>query len=250
MSKNTKVNAAILIIGNEILSGRTQDTNTSTLATWLNSIGVKVGEVRVIPDVEKTIIDILNLLRTTYDYVFTTGGIGPTHDDITAETVSKAFGLKYEIHKEAYKILETYYKSGEFNEGRQKMVWMPENANLILNPTSGAPGFNIENVFCLPGVPSILKSMLGGLTNTIVGGEPILSHTISLRTVESEISVPLEKVQNKYKNLEIGSYPFFKQGKLGVSLVLRSDKIKLIEKCKKEIMTFIKKKNIKIIVNK
>ena len=112
MTKNTKVNAAILIIGNEILSGRTQDTNTSTLATWLNSIGVKVGEVRVIPDIEKTIIDTLNLLKTTYDYVFTTGGIGPTHDDITAESVSKAFGLKYEIHKEAFKILEAYYKPG------------------------------------------------------------------------------------------------------------------------------------------
>ena len=168
MTKKTKVNAAILIIGNEILSGRTQDTNTSTLATWLNSIGVKVGEVRVIPDVEKTIIDTLNLLKTTYDYIFTTGGIGPTHDDITAESVSKAFGLKYEMHKEAYKILKSYYKPGEFNDGRQKMVWMPENANLILNPTSGAPGFNVKNVFCLPGVPSILKSMLGGLTNKIV----------------------------------------------------------------------------------
>ena len=188
MTKNTKVNAAILIIGNEILSGRTQDTNTSTLATWLNSIGVKVVEVRVIPDIEKTIIDTLNVLRANYNYVFTSGGIGPTHDDITAESVSKTFGIKYEIHKEAYKILKAYYKPGEFNEGRQKMVWMPENANLILNPTSGAPGFNVENVFCLPGVPSILKSMLGGLTNKIVGGEPILSHTISLRTVESEIA--------------------------------------------------------------
>ena len=135
MIKNTKVNAAILIIGNEILSGRTQDTNTSTIALWLNSIGVKVGEVRVIPDVEKTIIDTLNLLRKNYDYVFTTGGIGPTHDDITAESVSKTFRLKYEIHKEAFKILEAYYKQGEFNEGRQKMVWMPKNANLILNPT-------------------------------------------------------------------------------------------------------------------
>ena len=150
MTKNTKVNAAILIIGNEILSGRTQDTNTSTLATWLNSIGVKVGEVRVIPDVEQTIIDVLNLLRSEYNYVFTTGGIGPTHDDITAQSVSKAFGIKYEIHKEAYKILEAYYKTGEFNEGRQKMVWMPENANLILNPTSCAPGFSVDNVFCLP----------------------------------------------------------------------------------------------------
>jgi molybdopterin-biosynthesis enzyme MoeA-like protein len=163
------------------------------------------------------------LLRLTYDYVFTTGGIGPTHDDITAESVSKAFGLKYEIHKEAYKILEAYYKPGEFNEGRQKMVWMPEYANLILNPTSGAPGFNVENVFCLPGVPSILKSMLGCLTNRIVGGKPILSLTISLRTVESEIVNALTKVQDDNKDVEIGSYPFFQAGKLGVSIVIRSE---------------------------
>ena len=169
MDKKTKVNASILIIGNEILSGRTQDTNTSTLAIWLNSIGVNVREVRVIPDIEKKIVENLNLLRSTYDYVFTSGGIGPTHDDITAQSVSKAFGIKYEIHKQAFKILEAYYQPGEFTEGRQKMAWMPENAKLILNPTSGAPGFNIENVYSLPGVPSILKSMLGGLTNSIVG---------------------------------------------------------------------------------
>ena len=169
MTKNIKVNAAILIIGNEILSGRTQDTNTSSLANWLNSIGVKVNEVRVIPDIEKKIVDTIKELKKENNYIFTTGGIGPTHDDITAKSVSKAFGLKYEIHKEAYKILEAYYKPGEFNEGRQKMVWMPENAELILNPTSGAPGFSVENVFCLPGVPSILKSMLGGLKNRIVG---------------------------------------------------------------------------------
>ena len=213
MSKNTKVNAAILIIGNEILSGRTQDTNTGTLANWLNSIGVKVNEVRVVPDEEKIIVETLNLLRKTYNYVFTTGGIGPTHDDITAQSVSKAFNVKYEIHKEAFKILESYYKEGEFNEGRQKMVWMPKDAELILNPTSGAPGFNIDNVFCLPGVPSILKSMLGGLKNRIVGGEPILSFTISLRTVESEIANSLTKVQNQNKDVEIGSYPFFHEKK-------------------------------------
>ena len=220
MTKSTKVNAAILIIGNEILSGRTQDTNTTTLAIWLNSIGVKVNEVRVIPDLENTIVNTLNVLRKANDYVFTTGGIGPTHDDITAESVSKAFGLKYEIHKEAYKILEAYYKPGEFNEGRQKMVKMPENAELILNPTSGAPGFSVQNVFCLPGVPSILKSMLGGLKNKIVGGEPILSQTISLKTVESEIAASITKVQNENKDVEIGSYPFFHAGKLGVSIVI------------------------------
>ena len=247
MKKNTKVNAAILIIGNEILSGRTQDTNTSTLATWLNSIGVKVGEVRVIPDIEKIIIDTLNLLRINYDYIFTTGGIGPTHDDITAESVSKLFGIKYEIHKKAFKILEAYYKPGEFNEGRQKMVWMPENANLILNPTSGAPGFNVENVFCLPGVPSILKSMLGGLTNSIVGGEPILSLTISLKTVESEIADSLTKVQNDNLDVEIGSYPFFQAGKLGVSIVIRSEDKSKINNCNSQILEFVDKKKIEIV---
>ena len=247
MTKNTKVNAAILIIGNEILSGRTQDTNTSTLANWLNSIGVKVNEVRVVPDVEKKIVDTLNILRKENDYVFTTGGIGPTHDDITAQSVAKAFGLKYEIHKEAFKILEAYYKPGEFNEGRQKMVWMPENAELILNPTSGAPGFSIKNVFCLPGVPSILKSMLGGLKNKIVGGQPILSHTISLKTVESEIAGSLTKVQDKNKEVEIGSYPFFHAGKLGVSIVLRSEDQSKIDNCNSQILEFIKEKKIEIV---
>ena len=247
MNKNTKVNAAIIIIGNEILSGRTQDTNTSTLANWLNSIGVKVGEVRVIPDIEQTIIDSLLLFKKTYDYVFTTGGIGPTHDDITAQSVSTAFGLNYEIHKEAYKILEAYYKPGEFNEGRQKMVWMPKNAKLILNPTSGAPGFSVGNVFCLPGVPSILKSMIGGLTNSIVGGNPILSLTISLRTVESEIAKSLSKVQNDNKDVEIGSYPFFQAGKLGVSIVLRSEDQSKINTCNEQILKFVNQKKIEIV---
>ena len=247
MSKNTKVNAAILIIGNEILSGRTQDTNTSTLATWLNSIGVKVNEVRVIPDIEKTIVDTINVLRKENNYVFTTGGIGPTHDDITAASISKAFDRKYQIHKEAFKILEAYYQPGEFNEGRQRMVWMPENAELILNPTSGAPGFSVENVFCLPGVPSIMKSMLGGLKNKIVGGEPILSYTISLRTVESEIANSLTKVQNNNKDVEIGSYPFFHAGKLGVSIVLRSENQTKIDNCNSQILKFIKEKKIEVV---
>ena len=247
MKKNIKVNAAILIIGNEILSGRTQDTNTSTIALWLNSIGVKVEEVRVIPDIEKVIIDTVNELRKVNNYVFTTGGIGPTHDDITAKSISKAFDIDYEIHKEAFKILEAYYKPGEFNEGRQKMVWMPKDAKLILNPTSGAPGFNVKNVFCLPGVPSILKSMLGGLKNEIIGGEPILSHTISLRTVESEIAESLTNVQNKNKDVEIGSYPFFQAGKLGVSIVLRSENQSKIDVCNSQILDFVNKKKIEVV---
>ena len=168
-------------------------------------------------------------------------------DDITAESVSEAFGLKYEVHQEAYKILESYYKPGEFNEGRQKMVWMPSNAELILNPTSGAPGFSVENVFCLPGVPSILKSMLGSLKQKIVGGDPILSHTISLRTVESEIANSLSKVQDQNKDVEIGSYPFFHAGKLGVSIVLRSEQQSKIDNCSAQILNFIKEKKIEIV---
>ena len=239
--------AGIVIIGNEILSGRTKDTNTSCLALWLNSIGVKVAEVRVIPDIESKIVDTVNTLRKKLNYVFTSGGIGPTHDDITAQSISKAFDLEYEIHKEGYKILESYYKPGEFNEGRQKMIWMPRNAKLILNPTSGAPGFSVENVYCLPGVPSILKSMLGGLTNDIVGGDPILSKTISLNTVESEIANSLTKVQNNNQDVEIGSYPFFHAGKLGVSIVIRSTDQNKIENCTSQILSFVSEKNIKIV---
>ena len=213
-----------------------------SLEKWISSW--KTSES---PDIEKKIIEALNILRSENDYVFTTGGIGPTHDDITAQSVAKAFDLKYEIHKEAFKILESYYKPGEFNEGRQKMVWMPENAELIYNPTSGAPGFSVQNVFCLPGVPSILKSMLGGLKNRIVGGQPILSHTISLRTVESEIASSLTKVQDKNKEVEIGSYPFFHAGKLGVSIVLRSEEQSKIDLCNSQILEFIKEKKIEIV---
>jgi len=247
MSKNIQVNAAIIIIGNEILSGRTQDTNSSAIALWLNSIGVKVQEVRVIPDIEDVIVQTINEVRKKNNYVFTTGGIGPTHDDITAKSISKTFNVKYEVNKEAYKILESYYKPGEFNEGRQKMAWTPASAKLILNPTSGAPGFIVENIFCLPGVPSILKSMLGGLKNEISGGKPIISYTINLRTVESEIAKPLTSVQNSNKDVEIGSYPFFRAGKLGVSIVVRSDNQTKIDDCNSKIMEFVSQKKIEII---
>ena len=247
MENKKEIFAGIIIIGNEILSGRTQDTNTSTLSIWLNSLGIKVQEVRVIPDTEETIIKTVNELRKKYNYIFTTGGIGPTHDDITASSVSKAFNLTYGPHKEAMLILEKYYKPGEFNEGRKKMACMPTDANLILNPTSGAPGFNVENVFCLPGVPSILKSMIGGISHKLIGGNPILSQTINLRTVESEIAKSLSEVQTKNKDVDIGSYPFFRAGKLGVAIVLRSSDQNKIDKCNLEIQNFIKEKNIEVV---
>ena len=247
MTNKKEIIAGIIIIGNEVLSGRTKDINTSTIATWLNSLGIEVKEVRIIPDDKKKIIDTVNVLRVNFDYIFTTGGIGPTHDDITAESISEAFNLEYGFHKEAFSILEKYYNPGEFTEGRQKMSKMPTKANLILNPASGAPGFYVENVFCLPGVPSILQSMLGGLNNVLIGGDPILSKTINLRTVESEIAKSLTNVQNNNKNVEIGSYPFFRQGKLGVSIVLRSIDQNKIEKCNSQILKFVNAKNIEVV---
>ena len=162
---NKKVNAAIIIIGNEILSGRTQDANVVHLSKWLNELGIKVEEVRVIPDVEDCIVNTVNEVRKKFKYVFTTGGIGPTHDDITSRSIAKAFKVSYGYNKEAYETLEKYYKPSEFNDGRKKMAKMPDKASLIYNPSSGAPGFIVENVYCLPGVPSILKSMVNGLKN-------------------------------------------------------------------------------------
>ena len=247
MENKKEITAGIIIIGNEVLSGRTKDINTSTLAKWLNSIGIEVKEVRVIPDIESTIIETVNHLRKNFNYIFTTGGIGPTHDDITAESISKAFNIEYGFHKEAYSILEKYYKPGEFNDGRKKMAKMPTTANLILNPTSGAPGFFVENVFCLPGVPSILQSMIGGLNNILIGGDPILNITVSLRTVESEIAQSITEIQNKNKDVEIGSYPFFRAGKLGVSIVLRSANKKKLDVCNEEILKYVKSKGIEIL---
>jgi len=247
MTNKKEIIAGIIIIGNEVLSGRTKDINTSTISIWLNSLGIEVKEVRVIPDDEKIIINTVNELRKKFNYIFTTGGIGPTHDDITAESISNAFNLEYGFHKEAFSILDNYYKPGEFTEGRQKMAKMPTTAKLIINPSSGAPGFYVENVFCLPGVPSILKSMLGGLNNVLVGGDPVLSKTLNLRTVESEIAKPLSDVQNNNIDVEIGSYPFFRAGKLGVSIVLRSTDQKKIDKCNDQILKFVKLKDIEVL---
>ena len=244
---NKKISAAIVIIGNEILSGRTQDINVSFLAKWLNDLGVSVEEVRIIEDKKVSIVKTIKEVKDNFKYVFTTGGIGPTHDDITSKSVAKAFNLSCGYHKEAYNILEKYYEPGEFNEGRKKMAKIPDQAVLIYNPSSGAPGFIIENVFCLPGVPSILKSMVEGLKNKIIGGKKILSKTISVNTVESEIAKPLEGVQNKFKNIEIGSYPFFRLGKVGVAIVMRSTEPEQIEDCVKQIQSFIKQKKIKIL---
>ena len=196
--KNKKVNAAILIIGNEILSGRTQDRNVAFIANWLNSkCGISVEEVKIIPDVEKTIINNILLLSKKFNYVFTTGGIGPTHDDITAKSIARAFKVKYEFHKEAYEILEKYYGKVKFNDGRKKMAKMPEGSKLIYNPSSAAPGFITKNVLSLPGVPSILNSMIENCKRYLTKGVKVHSKTLSLYTVESNISKKIGSIQRK-----------------------------------------------------
>ena len=198
--KNKKVNAAILIIGNEILSGRTQDRNVAFISEWLNSkCGIIVNEVRIIPDVEKIIIQNIKILSKKFNYVFTTGGIGPTHDDITAQSIAKAFKLKYEFNKEAFKILESYYGKKQFNDGRKKMAKMPREAKLIYNPSSAAPGFITKNVLSLPGVPSILNSMIENCKVYLVKGTKIQSKTINLYTVESNISKELDLFRIRIK---------------------------------------------------
>ncbi len=247
--KNKKVNAAILIIGNEILSGRTKDKNVAFIANWLNiKCGISVKEVRIIPDVEKVIVKNIITLSKTFNYVFTTGGIGPTHDDITAQSIAKAFKLKYEFHNEAFRILENYYGKKRFNDGRKKMAKMPKGAKLIYNPSSAAPGFIVKNVFSLPGVPSILNSMIENCKKYLVGGLKIHSKTINLFTVESNISKKLGIIQKKNKkHVEIGSYPFFRLGKIGVSIVSRSTSTTKLKKVHKELLTLAYSKKIKIL---
>ena len=247
--KNQKVNAAILIIGNEILSGRTQDKNVAFISNWLNSkCGISVEEVRIIPDVETTIVNNILLLSKRFKYVFTTGGIGPTHDDITAQSISKAFKVKYEFHKEAYEILEKYYGEKKFNDGRKKMAKMPRGAKLIYNPSSAAPGFKIRNVLSLPGVPSILRSMIDNCKRYLSSGKKVHSQTINLYTVESNISKQLGLIQKKYKNfVDIGSYPFFRLGKIGVAIVTRSTSLLKLKNVKKELFNLIKLKKIEIL---
>ena len=244
--KIKKVNAAILIIGNEILSGRTQDKNTIFISNWLNSkCGITVSEVRIIPDIEKTIIKNVVELSKNFHYVFTTGGIGPTHDDITANSISKAFKIKYEYQKDAYKILENYYGKKKFNDGRKKMAKMPKGSKLILNPSSAAPGFIIKNVLSFPGVPLILNSMIENCKKYLIRGSQIFSKTLNLYTVESNISKQLGLIQKKHKKtVDIGSYPFLRLGKIGVSVVIRSSSHSNLMKAKIDLVKLIK--NLKI----
>ena len=240
--KNPDVlSAAVVVIGNEILSGRTQDTNTSWIAERLVPRGIMLREVRIIPDEADAIIPAISDLRKKFDYVFTTGGIGPTHDDVTAECVAKAFGLEMEQNEEAFRMLEQYYGLENLTPPRAKMARIPIGARLIPNPVSAAPGFILENVYVMAGVPRIMHAMLDHITDTLRVGKPLLSNTVACTTPESLLAEDLERLQNRYPEIDIGSYPHFRGGTLGLSLVLRSTEEAQLEKATQELIAIIRK---------
>lgn len=216
--------AGLLVIGDEILSGRTQDKNIAQVATWLNVQGIRLREVRVVPDVEERIVEALDALRGAYDYCFTTGGIGPTHDDITVDAVAKALGVPVVVHPEARAILERYYTDkGGLNEGRLRMARVPEGAELIPNQMSGAPGIRIDNLFLMAGVPHITAGMLDALTGKLEGGRPLVSVTVGAFAPESEVAELLGRTERAHDGIAIGSYPFYREGRVGANFVIRSE---------------------------
>jgi molybdenum cofactor synthesis domain-containing protein len=224
--------AALLIIGDEILSGRTQDKNLSPLATWLNIQGIRLSEVRVVPDVTERIVEAVNALRTRYDYLFTTGGIGPTHDDITVDAISEALGVPVVVHPTARARLEAYYETrGGITEARLRMARVPEGAELIENKISGAPGIKWNNIFILAGVPHIAAAMLDALSNTLEGGKPLLSRTIGCMVPESEVAELLAAAERAHEGCQIGSYPFFRAGRYGANFVIRSTEEATLAAC-------------------
>jgi len=216
-----QVSAAVIVIGNEILSGRTQDTNIRTIAHGLDSVGVRLCEARVVADDEPEIIAAVDACRSRYDYVFTTGGIGPTHDDITAASVARAFGVAIERHPEAVRRLAAHYPPGALNPARLRMAELPVGASLIDNPVSVAPGFRLGNVFVLAGVPEIMAAMLAGVLPHLRQGPRLLVATVSTDVPEGRLAEPLGELQGRHPWIEIGSYPYFQPGQYGVSLVLR-----------------------------
>jgi len=223
------VTACVLIIGNEILSGRTQDENIAYLATGLDEIGIRVKEVRVIPDDGDTIVATVNTVRGAFDYVFTTGGIGPTHDDITAQSIADAFGVTLILHPEAKRLLEGHYPAGAVNEARMRMAYVPDGAVLLPNPISRAPGFQIGNVFVMAGVPQIMQATFSQLKHRLVGGAKWLSRSVSCGLGEGVLAKDLGDLQARYGDLEIGSYPYFRRSDFGVTLVVRgTDRARLV----------------------
>ena len=233
MTESSRIwTAALLVIGDEILSGRTQDKNVAQVATWLNVQGIRLKEVRVVADDQAAIVEAVNILRARNDYLFTTGGIGPTHDDITVDAVAAALDVGVEIHPEARAILEGYYETrGGLNPARLRMARVPAGADLIPNRMSGAPGIRIGNVFMMAGVPSITAGMLDALTGTLEGGLPVLSQTLGSWAIESEVADLLRETERAYEGCAIGSYPFFREGRSGANFVIRSTDADLLERC-------------------
>ena len=225
MSSERVWTAALVVIGDEILSGRTQDKNVAQVALWLNEQGIRLAEVRVVPDEVERIAAAVNELRAAHDYLFTTGGIGPTHDDITVDAMAAAFGVPVVVHPDARKILEDYYRDrpGGLTEARLRMARVPEGAELIANPSSGAPGIKIGNVYVMAGVPGIAASMLEALTGKLEGGRPVVSVTVGARAAESDVADLLRETEESHPGVAIGSYPFFKDGRYGANFVIRSE---------------------------
>ena len=225
--------AGLVVIGDEILSGRTHDKNIAQIASWLQVQGIRLSEVRVVPDVIERIVEAVNALREGYDYLFTTGGIGPTHDDITVDAVAAALGVEVVIHPDARAILEKYYadKPGGLNEARLRMARVPEGAELIPNRMSGAPGIKLGNIHLMAGVPHITAGMLDALTGTLEGGLPLLAETIGCWTPESEVADILRQVETAHENCQIGSYPFFREGRVGANFVVRSTSREELRSC-------------------
>ena len=239
MSDTAKVTACALVIGNEVLSGRTKDANLNWIAQRCTEIGISLAEARVIPDFEDVIVDAINECRTKYDYVFTTGGIGPTHDDITAASVAKAFGVQIERRKEAVELLETFIKKENLNEARLKMAEMPIGAELIYNPISRAPGFRMENVYVMAGVPSIMRSMFDGFAESLMSGKKVLSQSVACYLPEGALAKGLSEIQGRYPDVDVGSYPFMRSGKFGSTLISRGIEKDEVEKVVKEIKAMI-----------
>src|SRR5579864_5517625 len=235
------VTACVLIIGNEILSGRTQDANLAFLAQGLNEVGIRLREARVIPDDTETIVATVNEVRAKFDYVFTTGGIGPTHDDITSASVAEAFGVPLILHPEAKRILESHYPPGRLNEARLRMAQVPEGAVLLPNPISRAPGFRIGNVFVLPGVPQIMQAIFNELKHRLKGGAKVLSRSVSCSLAEGTIAQDLAALLERYADLEIGSYPYFRRSDFGVTLVVRGTERARIAAAVDELKALIRK---------
>ncbi len=236
--------AAVVVIGNEILSGRTRDANVQTIGAALAGIGIRLREVRVIEDRPPAIIETVNALRAQYAYVFTTGGIGPTHDDITTDCVGAAFGCEVRHDPAAVELLTRYYGATEATETRLRMARVPRGATLIDNPVSTAPGFRLENVFVLPGVPRILQAMLPGVLASLPGGPPIVSHTLTAWVRESDVAIELAAVQARYPALDLGSYPFTRDGRFGTSLVVRGNAAAAVAAAASEVADFLRQRGV------